>query len=123
MKALPQISTSELEVMNVLWKHGSLTSSQIVEYVSKNNDWKAKTIHTLINRLVSKGAVVAEKLNSRSNIYTASVKEDEYKYNAAEMFVQKMYNGSINMMLTGFIKENKLTEGEIEELKKILEGE
>ncbi len=121
--SIPQISASELEVMNVLWKNGSMTSSEIVEEVSKASDWKPKTIHTLIKRLAEKGAVSVEKLNLHSNIYTAAVNEEEYKYHEAESFVKRMYNGSVNMMLTGFIKKNKLTHDDIEELKNILKGE
>ena len=120
---LPQISTSELEVMNVLWRNGSMTSAEIVAEVSKFSDWKPKTIHTLIKRLAAKGAITAEKINLHSNIYSAAVDEEEYRQHEAETFVKKMFGGSVNKMLIGFIKKNKLTGDDIEELKNILKGD
>ena len=122
MSNMPQISSSELEIMNVLWKHGSLRGTQIVELVSENNNWGDKTIRTFINRLVAKKAISIKKINGRAFLYSAAIEEDEYKSSATTTFLQKMYNGSLNLMLTGFINDNKLSKSEIDELKKILEG-
>ncbi len=122
MSKLPQISPAELEVMNVLWKHGSLMGTEIVNIVSETNDWNDKTIRTFINRLVAKKALSIEKINGRAFRYSAAIDEEEYKSNATKNFINKMYDGSLNMMLTGFIKDNDLDKEEIDELKKILEG-
>ena len=119
---IPQISASELEVMNVLWRSGSMTSAEIVAEVSKVSEWKPKTIHTLIKRLRAKGAITAEKINLHSNIYTAAVGEDEYKYHEAESFVKRMFGGSVNRMMAGFIQKNDLTKDDIEELKNMLKS-
>ena len=120
-KKTPQISDAESYIMQVLWKHGQCTSAQIIEEVSKGSDWKPKTIQTLISRLVAKGAVHAEKSNGKAYIYSAIVSKDEYIREANNSFLQKMYNGSLNLMLASFVKEKKLSKEEIESLKRILE--
>lgn len=120
---IPQISEAELEVMKILWEVKDATSTQIVERFIGKSDWKPKTIHTLITRLVAKGAVNASKIDGKSYIYTSNISEDEYKSYANESFLQKLYNGSINLMITSFIKEQKLSKKEIDELKKILDDE
>ena len=122
MSNMPQISASELEIMNVLWKHGSLMGTRIVELVSENNDWGDKTIRTFINRLVAKKAISIKKINGRAFLYSAAIEESAYKSSATNTFLKKMYDGSLNLMLTGFVNDNKLSKSEIDELKKILEG-
>ena len=123
MQELLQISEAELEVMKVLWLLGEASSSQIVESLSEVKEWKPKTVQTLITRLVSKGAIKAENTNIKAFIYKPLIGEMEYKSQANDSFLKKLYNGSVNLMLASFVKEQKLTKADIEELKKILDEE
>jgi len=123
MKIIPQISEAELEVLKVIWDLGNATSPQIIDSLVQTSDWKPKTIQTLLTRLVAKDAVGTEKINSKNFLYKATVSEQEYKSHANRSFLQKLYNGSLNLMLTSFIKEQKLSKQEIDELKKLLEEE
>lgn len=119
---VPQISEAEIEVMKVLWEKGEITAKEIICEIEKTNSWKPKTIQTLITRLVAKGAVSTEKKDAKSYIYSAAVKKEEYQRYANKSFIRKLYNGSLNLMLASFIKDEKLSKQDIEELKKILEG-
>ncbi len=123
MKPVPQISEAELEVMKVLWELNNATSTQIVERFDGISDWKPKTIHTLITRLVAKQAVTAKKIDGKSNLYSPNVSEEDYKRHANKSFLHKLYNGSLNLMLASFIKDQRLSKEEINELKKMLDEE
>ena len=123
MKAMPQISDAELEVMKILWETGDTTSTQIIEHLSETSDWKPKTIHTLIARLVEKKVIDAKKTDGRSYLYSANVAEEDYKSYASKSFLKQLFNGSINLMVANYVKEQKLTKTEIDELKKLLDEE
>jgi len=123
LKTIPKISDAELEVMKILWELGSATSTQIVDRLIETTDWKPKTIHTLIARLVSKKAINAEKIDGKSYMYLPNISEDEYKSYANKSFLQKLYKGSFNLMVSTFIKEQKLSKEEIDELRKLLDKE
>ncbi|MGL5348196.1 MAG: BlaI/MecI/CopY family transcriptional regulator [Peptostreptococcaceae bacterium] len=118
-----QITESELEIMKVLWKLNSATSSQIIENLEGESDWKPKTIQTLITRLVAKEAIEVDKSNKKSYIYYPKVSEEQYKSYANDSFLKKLYNGSINLMLSSFIKDKKLSQDEINDLRKLLDDE
>lgn len=123
MNAIPQISEAELEVMKILWELGEATSSQIVDRLVRTTDWKPKTIQTLITRLAAKGAISNKKINQKAFAYSPEVEEEEYKSYVSKSFLQKIYNGSLNLMLASFIKGKKLSREEIEGLKKLLDEE
>ncbi|MBC8060742.1 MAG: BlaI/MecI/CopY family transcriptional regulator [Clostridiaceae bacterium] len=123
MKAIVQISEAELEVMKILWELGEATSSQIVDRLTRTTDWKPKTIQTLITRLATKGAIKSENTNSKAFLYSPLVGENEYKSYVNNSLLQKLYNGSLNLMLSSFIKEQKLSKADIDSLKKLLEEE
>ncbi len=115
------MTESELEVMKVLWKLGSATSAQIIENLEYNSDWKPKTIQTLITRLVAKDAIEVDKSNKKSYLYFPKISEEQYKSYANDSFLKKLYNGSINLMLSSFIKDKKLSKDDINDLKKLLD--
>lgn len=122
-KMMPQISDAEIEVMKILWKLGRATSAEIVNALSEVSEWKPKTIQTLITRLVGKKVVKAKKLDGKSYLYTPVIKEDEYKCYASQSFLKRLYNGSLNLMLTNYVKEQRLPKEEIEALRKLLDEE
>ncbi|MBQ6937615.1 MAG: BlaI/MecI/CopY family transcriptional regulator [Clostridia bacterium] len=119
--SVPQISEAEIEVMKVLWEKDASTAKEIIAEIEKTNDWKPKTIQTLLSRLVAKGAVRTEKKDAKSFIYSAAVKKEDYQSYANRSFIKKLYDGSLNLMLASFIKDAQLSKADIEELKNILE--
>lgn len=122
MKENIQISEAELEVMKLLWKNKKMTSTKIVDNLLKTSDWKDKTILTLINRLVKKGAVNAEKENGKAFLYSANINEEEYKLEQSNSLINRLFNGSISLMMSNFVKSNNISNEDIEELKRILES-
>ena len=76
MHALPHISEAEFEVMKIVWKSAPINTNEITERLLKTTSWRAKTIQTLIKRLVTKGALTYEK-QGRVFVYTPLVEENE----------------------------------------------
>lgn len=118
---MKDISKSELEIMKFLWENGESTSIEIVENVSKKNEWKSNTIMTLVSRLVSKGIVEAKKSKGTLIKYKPIITEYDYKTRETTNFIDKVYNGSIENMLVAFAKNKKLTKSDLEELMKLID--
>ena len=120
MKKLPVISEAEYEVMKVIWANAPISTNEVVDQLLETTKWSSKTIQSLLARLVKKGALDYEK-KSRVFIYTPLVKEEEYLEKESVTFLNRFYNGALNSMVVNFLKHDKLTKDDIEELKKILD--
>ncbi|RDY27581.1 BlaI/MecI/CopY family transcriptional regulator [Romboutsia weinsteinii] len=120
MKNKFQVTEAELEVLKVIWKKKKTTSKEIVDELLYTTNWKSKTIQTLITRLVDKGALDVDKSSKKGYIYSPNVSEQEYKKVANESFINKLYNGSLNLMLSTFITDNQLSKQDINNLKNLL---
>lgn len=120
MNNLPKVSDAEWHIMEVLWKKSPLTASQIIEKLTPDTSWSPKTIHTLISRLVKKEAVVVRKV-SPAHEFIPLISEMELRKIETKSFIEKIYNGSVAMLLSNFINDDSLSTEEIEELKKILD--
>ncbi len=119
MKALPQISEAEFEVMKIIWKHAPISTSEITKRLTQTTSWSPKTIQTLIKRLVTKGVLAYEK-QSRVFVYTPLIAEKEYIEQKSHSFLERYYNGNILSMLSAYIEEDKLSESEIASLRSLL---
>ncbi|MEK5442349.1 MULTISPECIES: penicillinase repressor BlaI [unclassified Fredinandcohnia] len=119
-KKIPTISESEWEIMTVLWEKTPLTANEVISSLQERTDWKPKTIRTLLDRLVKKSVV---GVNKEKRIYTffPLYSQDECQHAEAESFVKRIYGGALKSMLVQFIKEDSLSEEDIQELRSILD--
>lgn len=119
MRNLPQISEAEFEVMKIVWKEAPINTNEITERLLKTTSWSAKTIQTLIKRLVTKGALTYEK-QGRVFVYTPLVQENEYMNHESNSFLNRFYDGDISAMLSAYLENNQLSESEMHHLRSIL---
>ncbi len=111
------ITSSELPIMKVLWEKGELSSPEIFE----NLDGNISTLKTLLKRLVDKGAVGKNKLNSRAYTYYPIVSESEYINSERKGFISRVFDGSKNKMLLNFVKEENISKSDIEKLLEMID--
>lgn len=119
MPALPQISEAEFEVMKLVWKYAPINTNEITERLTKITSWGAKTVQTLIKRLVNKGALTYEK-QGRVFVYTPLVKEDEYLNQESHSFLKRYYDGNLTAMVSSFLEHDTLSEDDIAALRSLL---
>jgi BlaI family penicillinase repressor len=117
---MPKISDAEWQVMKILWQHAPQTANEIVDKLADPNNWSPRTVKTLLNRLVNKGALGFE-IDGRTYLYSPLLKEKECTREARKSFLSRVYGGALQPMLAAFLEDEKLSPEEIEELKQILE--
>lgn len=118
---MPQISDAEWTVMKVLWDRSPLSSREVVAALEKDTTWKPKTIHTLLARLVRKGALAARK-EGREYQFQPAVAAEDCQRSETRSFMERVFDGEMAPFLACFVRDNKLTRAEVEELKRILDG-
>jgi BlaI family penicillinase repressor len=116
----PDISDAEWDVMKIVWDRGPLTSGQIVRELESERNWKPRTIKTLLTRLVRKGAVAAREDDGKF-LYFAKVAREACVRRESRSFLSRVFNGDVAPALVHLLKDAKLSETEIQELKQILE--
>jgi len=121
MNEIPSISDAEYQVMKVIWAAGvPISTNEVVEKLEKTTAWKPKTIQTLLSRLVKKGALKYEK-ESRVFVYTSLIRESEILEKESDSFLNRFYDGTLNSMIVNLLEHDKLSEEDMNELKRILE--
>ncbi len=113
----PKVYESEYRFCLILWEHEPIRSKELVRLCAEQLDWKATTTYTVIKRLSERGIVKNE-----NSIVTSLVSKDEVQEAEIEELVEKRFEGSLPAFIAAFGRHKKLTDSEIEELKRIIEN-
>lgn len=108
---------AELKLMEVLWKEGVATASQLAKIMNDQHDWKTTTTYTFIKRCISKGAI--ERVEP-SFVCRPLVTIDEVRAHETTELINKMYNGIGDLFVTSLVGGKVLSKDEIERLKKLI---
>lgn len=119
-KKIPNISDAEWEIMKILWTSSPQTANEIIQALEGSRNWNPKTVRTLIKRLTEKQAV-GYTVEGRVYSYYPKVQEEECVKSETSSFLQRVYGGTLRPMLAHFLKDEKLTKEDIEELRRILD--
>ena len=121
MENKPEISDAEYQVMKIIWTADvPLNTNEVVERLEASTSWKPKTIHTLLSRLVKKGALQYEK-NGRVFVYTPLVNESDILAKENDNFLNRFYDGALDSMIVNLLEQDKLSEDDILTLRRILD--
>lgn len=114
-----EISNAELSVMQVLWLRQPLTANDVVAALGNDKDWHEKTVKTLLNRLVSKGALGFDK-DGRAYLYYPLIAEQDYQRQQGRSFVERIFAGRVAPLVAGFASQNKLNADDVQQLKQLI---
>ena len=113
------LTEAEWNVMECLWEKSPRIGREIVSWLEERMGWKRSTTLTLLRRMEEKGAVGSETSDELKTFYPLITRE-QAAHQETEDFLERVYKGSIGMMLSAFTKKQNLSKSEIEELRAIL---
>ncbi len=115
-----QISEAESIVMDVLWARSPLGADEVVQALAGRQDWQDATIKTLLNRLLNKGAIRAEK-DGRRYLYAPLVKREDWVLEESRGLLDRLFDGRVAPLVAHFSAHRKLSKKDVAELRKLLE--
>ena len=113
------ISESESVVMQVLWASSPLSAEEIVAKLGDTRQWQEATVKTLLNRLLNKGAIGAEK-QGRRYLYRPLLARDDYVLGESRDLIDRLFVGRIAPLVAHFSAHRKLSKKDIAELKRLI---
>lgn len=114
-----QLSDAEWKIMNRLWETPDLTIRQLTEELGEETEWDKHTIITLLGRIEKKGAV-SYRQNGRAKEFYPIVSRQEVSREATKNFLEKVYKGSLSLMVHSMVEDQSLSQEEMGELYQIL---
>ena len=116
------LSNTEMQIMELLWKTEYPLAFKEIMSVAQNEwgkKWKAQTLNTYLINL-QKIKMVGTDRSTTHYLYYALCSKEELVHNWTRQLVRECFDNSISRLFAAFIGNEKLSENEAEELKKLL---
>lgn len=116
-----QISEAESAVMEVLWQDAPRTAEDVVDAVAEQRNWQEPTVKTLLNRLLNKKAIRAER-DGRRYLYFPVLRREDWVQQESTSLVDRVFGGRVAPLVAHFSKQGALSQADVAELRRLIEG-
>ena len=114
-----KLTGSEWSVLDSLWQDSPQTVMQLVANLSKRVGWAKSTTITTLRRMEEKGLVHCE-IAGKGKSYTPAVEQEQAEISETRNFLDRVYRGSVGLMMSAMAQRQELSKEEIAELREIL---
>lgn len=117
-----RLSDTEYEIMDLAWSiTPPLTTAMVMEHIGEGRDWRMQTAVTLINRLIDRGFLRAQKaVKGRERLLYPVISREEYLRFETGSFVEHYHKNSIASLI-GSLRREKITQEDLDELSAFVE--
>jgi len=105
--------------MRLLWQKSPQPAYDLAKVLAESDGWDARTVKTLLARLVKKKALATEPYKNLY-LYRPVIEEDEAIRPKLRQFLDQVFDGSVSNLLLHFSKHRKLSKAEVQEIKQII---
>lgn len=115
-----KLNASEWNVLNCLWENHPRTVMQLVADLEESVGWAKSTTITTLRRMEEKGLVRVEQAG-RGKAYSPAVEREQAVTAETHSFLDRVYQGSVGLMMSAMAKRQELSPNEVAELRAILD--
>lgn len=113
------LTEAEWQAMECLWTSAPRTGREIIDALGKTTGWSRSTTLTLLRRLEDKGAVSAVSEGGMKH-YRPQVAREDAAVQETEHLLERVYQGSVSLLVSSLVKKQTLSQEEIDKLYAIL---
>ena len=113
------LTHSEWNVLDCLWDRSPMTVMELVATLRERVGWAKSTTITTLRRMEDKGLVRAE-VRGRTRHYFPAVDRARAVRRETRSFLDRVYRGSVGLMVSAMAQDQALTREEIDALYEIL---
>jgi BlaI family penicillinase repressor len=106
--------------MDVLWRSAPRSAEEILAEVGPSQNWQEGTVKSLLNRLLRKKAVYAQR-DGRRYLYKPLLTRGQYVHQVSKGLLDRLFGGRVAPLVVHFSEQRKLSKKDIAELRKLLQ--
>jgi predicted transcriptional regulator len=114
------LTEAELRIMEVLWRKGSGTVQQLVDWIPSTLAYNS--VLTTVRILEKKGYVTHTQKDGRAFIYEAIVQREEATRSAVQQLVGRFFRNSHEALLLNILQDEAIDAKELRRLREMLDG-
>ena len=112
-----KLGVVESRFADLIWMNEPIASGELVKLCLRELEWKKSTTYTVLKKLCEKGI-----FQNVEGVVSAKISKDEFYAMRSEQFVEETFQGSLPAFIAAFTQRKQLTEEEINEIRRMIEG-
>lgn len=117
---LPDLSKTEWVIMKKVWKLKKTSVREVYEELKESQGWAYNTVRTIMDRLRAKGYLEARRVGNM-HFFEPTVSHGKIIRQSLHDFAERVLDGAVGSIFANLIKENKLSDEEIKEIKNLIQ--
>lgn len=113
------LTSAEWHIMECLWTRAPQTGREVSQSMEREMGWSRSTTLTLLKRLVDK-EIVACDTEGTKNTFSPAVRREDVALEETENFLERVYQGSLSMMVSAMTRRQAVSREELDELYELL---
>ena len=115
-----KLTASEWSALSCLWEDSPRTVMQLVADLGERVGWAKSTTITTLRRMEEKELVRVEHAG-KGKLYAPAVEREQAVIAETRSFLDRVYQGSVGLMMSAMAQRRELSAGEVAELRAILD--
>ena len=107
----------ESRFADIIWRNEPMTSRELVEKCQAELEWKKSTTYTVLKKLCQRGI-----FQNQDGVVTARISRVDFHAMQSEKFVEDTFDGSLPAFLAAFTRRKKLSPGEIDQIRRMIDA-
>ena len=114
-----RLTASEWNILDCLWEKSPQTVMELVAALGDRVGWAKSTTITTLRRMEEKG-LVRQEAAGKGKRYFPAVEREAAVVSETRSFLDRVYRGSVGLMMSAMAQRQELTEEDLRQLRAIL---
>ena len=114
-----QPTTSELEILNILWEKESATVREVFEVISATKPITYTTVLKLMQIMTDKDLVERDE-QGKAHLYRAKIAQAETQKGMVSELLEKVFRGSAMELMQHILESKKTSPADMKEIRKLI---
>ena len=115
------LTRAEWVIIKAVWNNEPCAAPTIQEKLFKQTKWAYSTVRTIMDRMVAKGLLTAEKAGSLT-LYRSAVTRKQAQRGELLYALKHAFNGALTPMLQCLLETGELSEAELAEIEGLIKA-
>ena len=116
-----ELTESEWTIIKAVWGEEPCAAPAIQEKLRKRTAWTYSTVRTLMDRMVAKGLLTAEKVRNLT-LYRSAITRQQAQRGELRYALKHAFNGALTPMVQCLLETNDLSAEELAKLESFIKA-
>lgn len=115
-----ELTPAEWIIIKTVWEHEPCAAPAVQEFLETETRWTYSTVRTLMDRMVAKGLLNAEKVRNLT-LYRSAVTRQQAQRGELLDTLKRAFDGALTPLIQCLLDTNSLTAKELGELESLIQ--